>query len=145
MYAKLLQHTWYSMKLSADSQKQYWEIKQKYRDVMLFFKVGTFYELYEDDAQIGHDVLGWKMTVSGVGHCRQVLLTLQNRCAYLLMSVSPTFDCQPCARHRDYGGHMHVQFSSTNHILLATVADAWLHTCMKSAVPDNQFRNCCCW
>ena len=39
---------------------------------MLFFKVGTFYELYEDDAQIGHDVLGWKMTVSGVGHCRQV-------------------------------------------------------------------------
>ena len=58
--------------LLADSQKQYWEIKQKYRDVMLFFKVGTFYELYEDDAQIGHDVLGWKMTVSGVGHCRQV-------------------------------------------------------------------------
>lgn len=76
MHAKFLQHTGYSTKFSADSQKQYWEIKQKYRDVMLFFKVGTFYELYEDDAQIGHDVLGWKMTVSGVGHCRQVLLIL---------------------------------------------------------------------
>lgn len=63
--------------LSADSQKQYWEIKQKYRDVILFFKVGTFYELYEDDAQIGHDVMGWKMTVSGVGHCRQVLPVLR--------------------------------------------------------------------
>ncbi|KAL0023612.1 hypothetical protein WJX77_007042 [Trebouxia sp. C0004] len=56
----------------SDSQKQYWEIKQKYRDVILFFKIGTFYELYEDDAQIGHDILGWKMTITGVGHCRQV-------------------------------------------------------------------------
>ena len=34
-------------------------------------QVGSFYELYEDDAQIGHDVLGWKMTITGVGHCRQ--------------------------------------------------------------------------
>ena len=59
--------------VNADSQKQYWEIKQKYRDVVLFFKIGTFYELYEDDAQIGHDVLGWKMTITGVGQCRQVI------------------------------------------------------------------------
>jgi len=62
--------------IGADSQKQYWDIKQKYRDVILFFKIGTFYELYEDDAQIGHDVLGWKMTITGVGHCRQVMLAL---------------------------------------------------------------------
>ena len=65
-----------NMHINADSQKQYWEIKQKYRDVILFFKIGTFYELYEDDAQIGHDILGWKMTITGVGHCRQVMLAL---------------------------------------------------------------------
>lgn len=59
------------LKLSA-SQTQYWSIKQKYRDVVLFFKVGKFYELYEDDAEIGCAALDWKMTVSGVGHCRQV-------------------------------------------------------------------------
>lgn len=58
-------------KLSA-SQKQYWETKHKYRDVILFFKIGSFYELYEEDAQIGHDVLGWKLTLTGVGACRQV-------------------------------------------------------------------------
>ena len=53
--------------------EQYWEIKSKYRDVVLFFKVGKFYELYEDDAEIGCRELDWKMTVSGVGrHCRQV-------------------------------------------------------------------------
>lgn len=86
MHGKLLQKEPVALHLvlSADSQKQYWEIKQKYRDVMLFFKVGTFYELYEDDAQIGHDVMGWKMTVSGVGHCRQVLHALRS------------FDCILC-------------------------------------------------
>lgn len=58
----------------SQSQQQYWDVKSKYRDVVLFFKIGKFYELYEEDAQIGHDELGWKLTVSGVGHCRQVYL-----------------------------------------------------------------------
>lgn len=84
------------------------QVKQHYRDVILFFKIGSFYEvtlsallptvlrnlavyaalaqavhaldcscpnlvqLYEEDAQIGHDVLGWKLTLTGVGSCRQV-------------------------------------------------------------------------
>ncbi|XP_031387597.1 DNA mismatch repair protein MSH7 [Punica granatum] len=58
-------------KMSA-SQKQYWSVKCKYMDVVLFFKVGKFYELYELDAEIGHKELGWKITLSGVGKCRQV-------------------------------------------------------------------------
>ncbi|XP_010527197.1 PREDICTED: DNA mismatch repair protein MSH7 [Tarenaya hassleriana] len=58
-------------KMSA-SQKQYWSVKSQYMDVVLFFKVGKFYELYELDAEIGHNELDWKMTVSGVGKCRQV-------------------------------------------------------------------------
>ncbi|KAI4347142.1 hypothetical protein L6164_007984 [Bauhinia variegata] len=58
-------------KMSA-SQKQYWSVKCKYMDVVLFFKVGKFYELYEMDAEIGHKELDWKMTLSGVGKCRQV-------------------------------------------------------------------------
>ncbi|KAJ4846391.1 DNA mismatch repair protein msh7 [Turnera subulata] len=59
------------VKMSA-SQKQYWSVKSKYMDIVLFFKVGTFYELYELDAEIGHRELDWKMTLSGVGRCRQV-------------------------------------------------------------------------
>ncbi|XP_059286682.1 DNA mismatch repair protein MSH7 isoform X3 [Lycium ferocissimum] len=58
-------------KMSA-SQKQYWDVKRKYMDIVLFFKVGKFYELYELDAEIGHKELDWKMTQSGVGKCRQV-------------------------------------------------------------------------
>ena len=41
-------------------------------DVVLFFKAGEFYELYEIDAEIGHKEFDWKMTVSGVSKCRQV-------------------------------------------------------------------------
>nr|GMC58803.1 DNA mismatch repair protein MSH7 isoform X2 [Ipomoea batatas] len=58
-------------KMSA-SQKQYWGVKCRYMDVVLFFKVGKFYELYELDADIGHKELDWKITMSGVGKCRQV-------------------------------------------------------------------------
>ncbi|PIA65096.1 hypothetical protein AQUCO_00100524v1 [Aquilegia coerulea] len=58
-------------KMSA-CQKQYWSVKCQYMDVVIFFKVGKFYELYELDAEIGHKELDWKMTFSGVGKCRQV-------------------------------------------------------------------------
>ncbi|XP_019092698.1 PREDICTED: DNA mismatch repair protein MSH7 isoform X2 [Camelina sativa] len=58
-------------KMSA-SQKQYWSVKREYMDIVLFFKVGKFYELYELDAELGHKELDWKMTMSGVGKCRQV-------------------------------------------------------------------------
>lgn len=58
-------------KMSA-SQKQYWKTKSLYMDTILFFKVGKFYELYELDAEIGQKEFDWKLTISGVGKCRQV-------------------------------------------------------------------------
>ncbi|WCJ42434.1 DNA mismatch repair protein MSH7 [Euphorbia peplus] len=61
-----------ALKKMSASQKQYWTIKSQYMDVVVFFKVGKFYELYELDAEIGHKELDWKMTISGVGKCRQV-------------------------------------------------------------------------
>lgn len=39
---------------------------------MLCSSQGKFYELYELDAELGHKELDWKMTMSGVGKCRQV-------------------------------------------------------------------------
>ncbi|KAG9459293.1 hypothetical protein H6P81_003801 [Aristolochia fimbriata] len=61
-----------ALKKMSASQKQYWSTKCQYMDVVLFFKVGKFYELYEMDAEIGQKELDWKMTYSGVGKCRQV-------------------------------------------------------------------------
>ncbi|EGE01700.1 DNA mismatch repair protein msh6 [Trichophyton equinum CBS 127.97] len=43
-------------------EKQYWEIKQKFWDTVVFFKKGKFYELYENDATIGHQLFDLKLT-----------------------------------------------------------------------------------
>lgn len=46
---------------------------------------GKFYELYELDAEIGHKELDWKMTLSGVGKCRQV--SLKHRVVYYTITM----------------------------------------------------------
>ncbi|KAG8987176.1 DNA mismatch repair protein msh6, partial [Tulasnella sp. 427] len=43
-------------------EKQFWEIKRNYWDTVLFFQKGKFYELYENDAQIGHQLFDLKLT-----------------------------------------------------------------------------------
>jgi DNA mismatch repair protein MSH6 len=43
-------------------EKQYWEIKCKFWDSIVFFKKGKFYELYEKDASIGHQLFDLKLT-----------------------------------------------------------------------------------
>ena len=43
-------------------ERQYWEIKQKLWDTVVFFKKGKFYELYEQDATIGHQLFDLKLT-----------------------------------------------------------------------------------
>ncbi|KAF3040241.1 DNA mismatch repair protein msh6 [Didymella heteroderae] len=43
-------------------ETQYWEIKQKFWDSIVFFKKGKFYELYEKDASVGHQLFDLKLT-----------------------------------------------------------------------------------
>ncbi|MCJ1319232.1 DNA mismatch repair protein msh6 [Xylographa vitiligo] len=43
-------------------EKQYWEIKRNLWDTIVFFKKGKFYELYENDATIGHQLFDLKLT-----------------------------------------------------------------------------------
>ncbi|KAM0274952.1 hypothetical protein ACHAQH_007720 [Verticillium albo-atrum] len=43
-------------------EKQYWAIKQNLWDTIVFFKKGKFFELYENDATIGHQLFDFKMT-----------------------------------------------------------------------------------
>jgi len=52
-------HAW--TKFSA-FEKQYWEIKKNLWDTVVFFKKGKFYELYENDATIGHQLFDLKLT-----------------------------------------------------------------------------------
>jgi DNA mismatch repair ATPase MutS len=49
------------------------QIKSQYMDVIIFMKIGTFYEAWEEDAVIVNSVFPeWKLTRNGVGGCRQV-------------------------------------------------------------------------
>ncbi|KAF1841561.1 DNA mismatch repair protein Msh6 [Cucurbitaria berberidis CBS 394.84] len=43
-------------------ENQYWEIKSKFWDTIVFFKKGKFYELYEKDASVGHQLFDLKLT-----------------------------------------------------------------------------------
>ncbi|KAK5109701.1 hypothetical protein LTR62_006824 [Meristemomyces frigidus] len=46
----------------SDFEKQYWEIKKNFMNTIVFFKKGKFYELYEMDATIGHQLFDLKLT-----------------------------------------------------------------------------------
>ncbi|WVW81522.1 hypothetical protein I302_103516 [Kwoniella bestiolae CBS 10118] len=43
-------------------EAQFWEIKKDHFDTVLFFQKGKFYELYENDAAIGHQEFDLKLT-----------------------------------------------------------------------------------
>ncbi|BGO99350.1 DNA mismatch repair protein msh6 [Rhodotorula toruloides] len=43
-------------------ENQFWEIKQYHYDTVLFFQKGKFFELYEEDAAIGHREFDLKLT-----------------------------------------------------------------------------------
>ncbi len=47
--------------------EQYFEIKNKYRHCLLFFRLGDFYELFFEDAVIGSRELGSDPYRKGLG------------------------------------------------------------------------------
>ncbi|OBA16638.1 uncharacterized protein OGAPODRAFT_16222 [Ogataea polymorpha] len=51
-------------------EKQYWEIKSKMWDSIVFFKKGKFFELYEKDADIGHQKFDLKLAGTGRANMR---------------------------------------------------------------------------
>ncbi|GAA30349.2 DNA mismatch repair protein MSH6 [Clonorchis sinensis] len=49
--------------------RQWWELKSKYADAILFFKVGKFYEMYHMDAAVGVEHLGLVYMKGSFAHC----------------------------------------------------------------------------
>lgn len=54
--------------------EQYLSIKAKYKDAILFFRMGDFYEMFYDDAKIGAEVLGITLTSRSHGKAANVPL-----------------------------------------------------------------------
>lgn len=51
-------------------EKQYWTVKAKMWDTIVFFKKGKFYELYENDADIAHQQFDLKLAGTGRANMR---------------------------------------------------------------------------
>lgn len=51
-------------------EKQYWEVKSKMWNTVVFFKKGKFYELYENDADIAHNTFDLKLAGGGRANMR---------------------------------------------------------------------------
>lgn len=51
-------------------EKQYWEVKSKMWNTVVFFKKGKFYELYENDADIAHSTFDLKLAGGGRANMR---------------------------------------------------------------------------
>ena len=54
--------------------QQYREIKARHPDTILFFRMGDFYEMFEDDAKVGARVLGLTLTSRNNGGASEVPL-----------------------------------------------------------------------
>lgn len=60
--------------MSTPLMRQYQQIKSKYPDTILLFRMGDFYETFEDDAKITSKVLGITLTKRGNGAAGEVPL-----------------------------------------------------------------------
>lgn len=50
--------------------EQYFEIKNKYKDYLLFYRIGDFYELFFDDAKLASEPARSHADRSGLGGVR---------------------------------------------------------------------------
>ena len=56
------------------AMKQYWDIKNNYPESILLFRMGDFYETFDNDAQITSDILGITLTKRANGAASSVPL-----------------------------------------------------------------------
>ena len=56
------------------AMKQYWDIKSKYSDCILLFRMGDFYETFQKDAEITSEILGITLTKRANGAASSVPL-----------------------------------------------------------------------
>ena len=56
------------------AMKQYWNIKEKHSDCILLFRMGDFYETFQDDAEIASEILGITLTKRANGAASSVPL-----------------------------------------------------------------------
>lgn len=56
------------------AMQQYYDIKAQYQDAILFFRMWDFYEMFENDAEIAHKILGIALTTRNKNAENPILL-----------------------------------------------------------------------
>ncbi len=59
---------------STPLMRQYFEIKSKYKDTILLYRMGDFYETFDEDARLVHKILGITLTKRANGKAAHVAL-----------------------------------------------------------------------
>lgn len=62
------------LKDSTPLMRQYFEIKSKYKDTVLLYRMGDFYETFDEDARTVHKILGITLTKRANGKAAEVAL-----------------------------------------------------------------------
>ncbi|AEJ61425.1 DNA mismatch repair protein mutS [Spirochaeta thermophila DSM 6578] len=81
--------------LQTPMMQQYWEFKKRYREEILFFRLGDFYEMFADDAKEASRILGITLTQrNGIPMCGIPFHAAQNYIARLLRAGKKIAICE---------------------------------------------------
>ncbi|MBF0414298.1 MAG: DNA mismatch repair protein MutS [Magnetococcales bacterium] len=78
---------------------QYWEIKGKHPDALLFYRMGDFYELFFEDAKVASKVLDIALTARGKAGGEDIPMCgvpFRNLDLYLKKAIEAGFKCAIC-------------------------------------------------
>ncbi|MEK6768270.1 MAG: DNA mismatch repair protein MutS [Gemmatimonadota bacterium] len=92
------------MDLSTPLMQQYREIKARHRDAILFFRMGDFYEMFEEDAEVGARTLGLTLTSRNNGAAAETPLAgvpVKAAAAYIKRLVERGFRVAICEQVED--------------------------------------------
>ncbi len=85
---------------------QYLEMKKKYKDAILFFRLGDFYEMFGEDAKIASGILQIALTARSVGEGRQIKMPMcgipfHAANAYILKLINNGYKVAVCEQVED--------------------------------------------
>ena len=106
--------------------RQYLDIKQKYSDCLLFFRLGDFYELFMDDAKIGSQVLDITLTSRDRGrdgHIPMAGVPFHAVDSYLAKLVKAGYKVAICEQLTEPDGHGIVERDVVRVVTPGTVLD----------------------
>jgi len=120
---------------STPMMQQYTKIKADYPDALLFFRMGDFYELFLEDAEIGAEVLDITLTARGKGTDGKIPMCgvpFHSVDSYIARLVNAGYKVAVCEQMTEPGaGSKIVEREVIRVVTPATILD-------ESAIPRNQ-------